>query len=56
MFTAEKGPKKKIRARGKRKGKEVKLVSTIIVSLYRDGLELEVREKEKEDRLEVETF
>jgi hypothetical protein len=55
MFAAEEGPKKKIRARGKGKRKEVKLVSTIVAPLYRDGLELEAREKEKEDRLEVET-
>jgi hypothetical protein len=55
MFAAEKGPKKKTRARGKGKGKGVKLVSTTIASLYRDGLELEAREDEEEDRLEVET-
>jgi hypothetical protein len=55
MFTVEEGPKKKIRARGKGKEKGVKLVSTIVAPLYRDRLKLKVREKEKKDRLEVET-
>jgi hypothetical protein len=55
MFAAEEGPKKKTGARGKGKGKGVKLVSTIVAPLYGDELELEAREKEEEDRLEVET-
>jgi hypothetical protein len=55
MFATEKGLKKKTRARGKGKRKGVELVSTIVASLYRDRLELKAREKEKEDRLEVET-
>jgi hypothetical protein len=56
MFAAEEGLKKKIRARGKGKGKGVKLVSTMVAPLYRDGLELEAREEEEEDRLKVETL
>jgi hypothetical protein len=55
MFAVEKGPNKKIRARGKGNGKGVKLVSTTVVPLYRDELKLEAREKEEEDCLEVET-
>jgi hypothetical protein len=55
MFAAEEGLKKKTRARGKGKGKGVKLMSTIVASLYRDELKLETKEKEKEDRLKVET-
>jgi hypothetical protein len=55
VFAAEEGPKKKVRATRRGKGKAVELVSTTVAPPYGDGLESEAREEEEEEHLEVES-